>query len=60
VRNINQNPIHEDEVVPKQWIEENFLNRYSPASTIVRDLNMDGNLVSYLGAPEQNHHAVTW
>ena len=59
VRNINQNPIHEDEVVPKQWIEEHFLDRYSPASTMASDLNMDGNHVSYLRAPEQNHHAVT-
>ena len=53
------NPQNEDEVVLKQWIEENFLNRYSPASTMTKDLNMDENLVSYLRAPEQNHHAVT-
>jgi len=46
-------------VVPKQWIEENFLNRYSPVPTMARDLNMDGNHVSSLIAPEQNHHAVT-
>ena len=45
--------------VPKQWIENNFLNRYSPASTMAIDLNMDGHHVSYLKAPEQNHHAVT-
>jgi len=44
---------------PKQWIEEKFLNRYSPASTMARDLNMDAHHISYLGAPEQNHHAVT-
>jgi len=42
IRNINPNPQNEDEVVPKQWIEENFLTRYSPASTMARDLNMDG------------------
>jgi len=59
IRNINSNPQNEDEVVPKQWIEENFLNRYSPASTMARDLNMDGNHVSYLRVPEQNHHAAT-
>jgi len=59
IRHINPTPIHEDEVVPKQWIEKNFLNRYSPASTKAKDLNMDGNLVSYLRAPEQNHHAAT-
>ena len=59
IRNINPNPQNEDEVVPKQWIEEIFLNRYSPASTMPKDLNMDGNLVSYLRAPEQNHHAAT-
>jgi len=59
IRNINSNPQNEDEVVPKQWIEENFLNRYSPASTMAKDLNMDGNHISYLGAPEQNHHAAT-
>ena len=59
IRNINSNPQNEDEVVPKQWIEENFLNRYSPASTMARDLNIDGNHVSYLRAPEQNHHAAT-
>jgi len=59
IRNINSNPQNEDEVVLKQWIEENFLNRYSPASTMTKDLNMDENLVSYLRAPEQNHHAVT-
>jgi len=26
---------------------------------MAKDLNMDGNLVSYLRAPEQNHHAAT-
>jgi len=57
IRNIHSNPQHEDEVVPKQWIEENFLNRYSSASTMAKDLNM--NHISYLGAPEQNHHAAT-
>ena len=59
IRNTNSNPQNEDEVVPKQWIEENFLNRYSPASTMAKDLNMDGNLASYLRVPEQNHHAAT-
>jgi len=59
IRNINSNPQNEDEVVLKQWIEENFLNRYSSASTMAKDLNMDGNHISYLGAPEQNHHAAT-
>jgi len=59
IRNIKPNPQNEDEVVPKQWIEENFLNCYSPASTMAKDLNMDGNHVSYMRAPEQNHHAVT-
>jgi len=29
IRNINPNPQNEDEVVPKQWIEEKFLNRNS-------------------------------
>jgi len=51
IRNINTAPIPEDEVVPKQWIEENFLNHSSPASTMARDLNMDTHLVLYLGAP---------
>ena len=41
IRNINSNPQNEDEVVPKQWIENNFLNRCSPASTMARDLCMD-------------------
>ena len=50
---------NEDEVVPKQWIEENFLNRYSPVSIMARDLNMDTHHISYLGAPEQNHHTAT-
>jgi len=59
IRNINSNPQNEDEVVPIQWIEENFLNRYSPASTMARDLNMDTHHISYLGAPEQNYHAGT-
>jgi len=59
IRNINSNPQNEDEVVPKQWIEENFLNRYISASTMAKDLNMGGNHISYLGAPEQNHHAAT-
>jgi len=59
VKHTNPTPKHEDEVVPKQWIENNFLNRYSPASTMARDLNMDGHHVSYLRAPEQNHHAAT-
>jgi len=40
IRNINPNPQNEDELVPKQWIEENFLNRYSPASTMARDLSI--------------------
>jgi len=26
---------------------------------MAKDLNMDGNHISYLGAPEQNHHAAT-
>ena len=59
IRNINPNTQNEDEMVPKQWIENNFLNLYSPASTIAIDLNLDGHHISYLGAPEQNHHAVT-
>jgi len=59
IRNINSNPQNEDEVVPKQSIEENFLNRYSPVSTMAKDLNVDGNLVSYLRAPEENHHTAT-
>ena len=59
IRNINSNPQNEDEVVPKQWIEEKFLNRYSPALTMSTDLNMDGNHVSYLRTPEQNHHPLT-
>jgi len=59
IRNINSNPQNEDEMVPKQWIEEKFLNRYSPALTMARDLNMDGHQISYLRAPEQNHHATT-
>jgi len=59
IRNINPNPQNEDEVVLKQWIEENVLNRYSPASTMARDLNMDGHHISYLGAPEQIHHAAS-
>jgi len=39
IRNINPNPQNEDELVPKQWIEEHFLNRNSPASNMARDLN---------------------
>jgi len=59
VRHTNPNPQNEDELVPKRWIEENFLNRYSPASTMARDLNMDTHHISYLGEPEENHHAAT-
>jgi len=59
IRNINSNPQNEDEVVPKQWIEENFLNRNSPASTMARDLNKDTHHISYLGVPEKNHHTAT-
>jgi len=59
LRNINPNPQNEDEMVPKQWIKNNFLNRTSPASTMARDLNMDTHHISHLGAPEQNHHAAT-
>ena len=40
IRNINPNPQNEDELVPKQWIEENCLNRCSPASTMARDLSI--------------------
>jgi len=59
IRKINSNPQNEDELVPKQWIEENFLNHNSPASTMARDLNMDIRNISYLGSPEQNHHAAS-
>jgi len=59
IRNINPNPQNEDELVPKQWIETNFLNHYSPASTMAIDLNMDSCHVSYLREPQQNHHAAT-
>ena len=54
-----RNTTGEVATVPKQWIENIFLNRNSPASTMARDLNMDGNHISYLRAPEQNHHAAT-
>jgi len=59
IRNINPNPQNEDGLVPKWWIEENFLNRYSPVSTMAIDLNMDAHHVSYLRAPEEIHHAAT-
>jgi len=59
IKNLNPNPQNEDKVVPKQWIENNFLNSYNPASTMPRDLSMDTHHVSYLGAPEQNHHTAT-
>jgi len=59
IRHINPTPIHKDEVVPKQWIEENVLNCYSPASTVAIDLNLDGHHISYMRAPEQNHHTAT-
>ena len=59
IRKINPNPQNEDKLVPKRWLEEIFLNRYSPASTMARDLNTDTHHISYLGAPEQNHHAAT-
>ena len=59
IRSVIPIPTHEDEVVPKQWIENNFLNRYNPASTMARDLNMDGHQVTYLKAPKQNPHAST-
>ena len=53
VRHTNPTLIHEDEVVPKQWIENNILSRNSPASTMPRNLNKDGHNISYLRAPEQ-------
>ena len=59
VRHTNPTPIHEDEVVPKQWIENNFLSCNRPASTMARNLNMDDHNISYLRAPGQNHHAAT-
>jgi len=59
VRHTNPTPIHEDEVVPKQWIDNSFLSRNSSASTMARNLNMNGHNISYLRAPEQNHHAAT-
>jgi len=59
IRKSIPSPMHGDEVVPKQWIEYNFLSRYSPSSTIARDLNMDGHQVTYLKEPEHNHHAAT-
>ena len=59
IRKINSNPQNEDEVVPKQWIEKKILNRYSSALIMAKDLNMDGIRISYLGVPEQNHHAAT-
>ena len=58
-RHTNPSPIHEVEVAPKQWIENNFLNPCSPASTMSRGLNMNDRFVSYLRSPEQNHHAAT-
>jgi len=59
VRHTNPTPIHEDEVVPKQWIENNFLSHNSPTSTMARNLNMDCHNISFLRAPEQNHRAAT-
>ena len=59
IRNINPNPQNEYELVARQWIEENFLNRYSPVSPLAKDLNIYGRHVSYLKDPEQNHHAMT-
>jgi len=35
------------------------MSRYSPSSTMARNLNMDGHNISYLREPEQNHHAAT-
>ena len=58
-RHTNPILIHEDEVIPKQWIEHNFLSHNSPASTMARNLNLDGHNNSYLRATEQNHHAAT-
>jgi len=46
IRDINPNPQNEDELVPKQWNEEKFLNRHSPASTVAIDLNLDGHHIS--------------
>jgi len=48
IRHINTTLIQEDEVVLKQWIENNFLNRYSLASTMARDLNMEPISVFFL------------
>jgi len=59
VRNVNQNPTHGIEVVPKEWIETHFLSCDTPSSTMARHLNMDGNQVEYLKEPEHNHHAPT-
>jgi len=59
IRNINSNSQNVDVVVPEQWIENNFLSRNSPASTMARDLYMDTYHISCLGASEQNHHAAT-
>ena len=50
VRDTNPTPIHEDEVVPKQWIENHFMSRNSRVSTMARNLNMDGHNISYLSA----------
>ena len=58
IRNINPSPQNDDELVQKQWIEEKFLNRYSPASTMAIDY-LDGHHISYLRAPKQNHQAPT-
>jgi len=59
IKNSNPNPMHGDELVPKQWIENNFLSRDSPASTMAGDLNSDGHQITYLKEPERNHHGVT-
>jgi len=58
IRNSNLNATHGVELVPKEWIENKFLNRYSPASTMARDLNMDGYLITYLREPQHNHHVL--
>jgi len=47
-RNINPNPTHENELVPKQWIETHFVSRDSPVSTMAGDLYTDDHQISYL------------
>jgi len=56
--NVNPTPFYGDVVVPKSWVENNFL-QLNDDMPLTGPLNMDGNWISLLHEPTKRHHAAT-